>query len=622
MIRNILLVEPGYKNKYPPIGLMKIATYHRERGDNVRFFKGDLKDLVLDVLADHAVSQFSKIDHVTDWRIYKSDLLRIIQKNSVKGYELIFDSNPFSPSLIEWIKYYNRIYKRREIPDEFKWDRVYVTTLFTFYWKRIVDTVNYAKSLVKEESGLLVGGIAASVAAKEFEEETGIKPITGLLDKPGMLDHDNRTIVDKLSLDYSILEEIDYKYPESDAYYGYMTRGCKRKCKFCAVPSLEPEFQPYLPFHRKIKKIERIYGAKRNLLLLDNNVLASDRFEDVINDIKKAGFTKGVKFVEPNKLDLAVKNLKSGINDIAYRRLSQKIILDLARRLKGNAFIEYRKIVRELDISEKYLANKEQLISAYTQLSELYNKFTRQIPKARYVDFNQGVDARLLTEEKMVLLSEIPIRPLRIAFDSMKYEKPYVKAVRLAAKYGLSNLSNYLLYNYDEKPVELYQRLKINVQLCEDLDVNIYSFPMKYNPINDADGYFKNRTYLGEHWNRKYIRSIQLILNSTKGKVGRGRSFFEEAFGKTEQEYFDLLYMPDEYIFHRFHFKGLGNTKVWRDLFHSLTSDEKKVAFPVIEKADFHELDLSKYSPKIAELLGHYLVKKEEGSSNSKASNY
>ena len=32
-MRKILLVEPNYKNKYPPMGLMKIATYYRRIGD-------------------------------------------------------------------------------------------------------------------------------------------------------------------------------------------------------------------------------------------------------------------------------------------------------------------------------------------------------------------------------------------------------------------------------------------------------------------------------------------------------------------------------------------------------------------------------------------------------------
>ena len=42
--RKILLIEPSYKNKYPPLGLMKIAQYHGSRGKNdssVTFIKGE-----------------------------------------------------------------------------------------------------------------------------------------------------------------------------------------------------------------------------------------------------------------------------------------------------------------------------------------------------------------------------------------------------------------------------------------------------------------------------------------------------------------------------------------------------------------------------------------------------
>ena len=46
MSRRVLLLEPNYKNKFPPIGLMKLATYFRLRGDDVVFYKGDLKEFV------------------------------------------------------------------------------------------------------------------------------------------------------------------------------------------------------------------------------------------------------------------------------------------------------------------------------------------------------------------------------------------------------------------------------------------------------------------------------------------------------------------------------------------------------------------------------------------------
>ena len=65
---------------------------------------------------------------------------------------------------------------------------------------------------------------------------------------------------------------------------------------------------------------------------------------------------------------------------------------------------------------------------------------------------------------------------LKPYFDEI-YSK---KSIRTAVKHGHTNLSNYVLYNFKDKPVELYKRLRLNVDLCEELGVSIYSFPMKY----------------------------------------------------------------------------------------------------------------------------------------------
>lgn len=48
--RNILLVEPNYKNKFPPIGLMKLSTYFKSLGDNVVFLRETLRILFLNEL--------------------------------------------------------------------------------------------------------------------------------------------------------------------------------------------------------------------------------------------------------------------------------------------------------------------------------------------------------------------------------------------------------------------------------------------------------------------------------------------------------------------------------------------------------------------------------------------
>src|SRR5699024_7851796 len=60
-----------------------------------------------------------------------------------------------------------------------------------------------------------------------------------------------------------------------------------------------------------------------------------------------------------------------------------------------------------------------------------------------------------------------------------------------------------------------------------------------------------NRDYIGKYWNRKFIRAVQAVLNSTKGKIGRGVDFFEEAFGRDVNEFMKILWMPETFIIYR-----------------------------------------------------------------------
>ena len=54
----------------------------------------------------------------------------------------------------------------------------------------------------------------------------------------------------------------------------------------------------------------------------------------------------------------------------------------------------------------------------------------------------------------MQKLSEINIRPLRIAFDHYSQKDVYIDAVTKAAECGIMELSNYLLYNFEDEPIE------------------------------------------------------------------------------------------------------------------------------------------------------------------------
>lgn len=445
--KRILLLEPGYKNKYPPLGLMKIAQYHGPHGkrDQVTFAKG--------------------VDH------------------------------------------------RLEMTP---WDRVYITTLFSFEYQKISETIDFALALVRGESQrVFVGGIAASLMHERFLAEPkwrGIRFIKGLLDKApaqalqlNALDGDfyaddlTGTPIEDLIPDYSILDQTSYEYPVRDAYFAYASRGCIRKCHFCGVPKLEGAQRDATPLTQFVNDVDKIYGPRRDLILMDNNVVASARFKEIIAEIRDLGFVPGAKLRRQNE----------------------------------------------------------------------------RVASQRRVDFNQGVDARILCKDRMYLreLSSICLSPLRIAFDHLGLKSPYETAVRYAHEFGLNDLSNYMLYNFHDSPRDLFERMYLNVRLNEELSIRIYSFPMRYQPTDLPD-----RSHIGANWSRYHLRSVQIILQATHGVVSGDPEFYKAAFGNTHQEFEDILCRPHHMIFNRQWYElyeGKAELDEYRSQFNRLSPSER-----------------------------------------------
>ena len=260
--RNVLLLEPSYQNKYPPLGLMKLAAYHGPHGreDRVRFVKGE----------DPSV---------------------------------LFDA----------------------------WDRVYVTTLFSFEWKRTAAAIDFAiQAAGNQPERVFVGGIAASLMHGEFVNEprwAGVRFIKGLLDGPPALslrlskdnfdfgaDDIDSTPIEELVPDYGILDQINYVYPVHDAYFGYASRGCVRKCAFCGVPKLEGGQREMPPLAKLINGVNKLYGPKKDLILMDNNITASARYREVIAEIRDLGFTPGAKLTRDGKQSVRRVDFNQGVD--------------------------------------------------------------------------------------------------------------------------------------------------------------------------------------------------------------------------------------------------------------------------------------------------------------------
>jgi len=485
--KNILLIEPGYKNKYPPLGLMKIAQYHGPNGkkDNVRFIKGE------------------------------------------------------DPEVLQTT-----------------WDRIYVTTLFSFEWKRIAQSIDFA---IQASNGLpervFVGGIAASLMHGRFVEQPqwrGVRFIKGLLDRSpadslqlddfaGELYSDDTTgrpIEDRIP-DYSILDQVHYEYPVRDAYFAYASRGCIRKCSFCGVPKLEGGLRDTESLTEIVRGIEHLYGPKKDLILMDNNVVASARFRDIIAEIRDLGFTSGAK-------------LARGRNSVLRR-----------------------------------------------------------------VDFNQGVDARILCKDPMFLreLSSICIKPLRIAFDHLGVRKPYEQAIRYSRDAGLTELSNYMLYNFHDNPADLFERMRLNVTLNEELGISIFSFPMRFQPTD-----LPHRTHVGEKWNRYFLRSMQIILQATHGVVSGSPQFFKKAFGDTYEQFENILIRPQHFVFNREWYEKFGGRlefEEYESKLRRLSNAQRVELVQLLSSVDpryFDQLRATCTDPLIRDLLEHYvpLPKREE----------
>lgn len=146
-----------------------------------------------------------------------------------------------------------------------RWDAVYITTLLSSHWKVYLNAIDFYQRFASEVN---VGGPAATMLADDIYQATGIMPARGLVPE-----------FESAGLDHSIAG------PEYNYSTCYTTRGCTRSCRYCIVKHMEPKF---------IHKIDDIAGqidlTRRDLYCMDNNVLASDRLDEIVNELVTLGF--------------------------------------------------------------------------------------------------------------------------------------------------------------------------------------------------------------------------------------------------------------------------------------------------------------------------------------------
>ncbi len=423
-MNRILLVEPGYRSKFPPLGLLRISTYHKSCGDRVVFARGQVPEL-----------------------------------------------------------------------RDSRWKRVYISSLFTWELPRTINTIRFYADSVSDSSHIVVGGIAATLMPEYIEGRVDCTVVTGPIDRKGKLGQHVPSLA-CLVPDYSLLDSCEVLYKPDDSYFCRTTKGCVRKCPFCAVPHLEPRFARNWHWRQELAEARNRFGERQNLVLLDNNVVASPYFHEIVTDICREGFEVG----------------------------------------------------------------------------------TTRNGKRRIVDFNQGIDARLITKKVAKALGTINLKPVRLAFDFDGMDSAYRGAVQRLADVGFTHFTTYLMFNFRDTPRSLYRRMKVNLELSRKFGVAITGFPMRFIPINDV-----SRQHVSAGWHWRYLRGIQCILLATHGMVSPNRKFFRAAFGNSFDEFLELISMPDRYIIQRQKYAD-NDAADWRKRFRRLTSASRNELLQILEE--------------------------------------
>ena len=334
----ILLVEPDYYTKYPPLGLMKLASYHRSHGNNVKLVSG------------------------------------------------IDKSINFDP------------------------DRIEITSLFTYAWKPVHQSITFYHNLFPEAK-IMVGGIYASLMPDHIK---ALFPFVnthfGLFDK-----------AEHYLPAYDILLDTE-KWKDWDSSILFTSRGCIRNCPFCAVPKLEGKIRS------TVGDVEKwIFDGHKKVVIWDNNFLASPDWKKVL------------------------------------------------------------KKLHELDLN---------------------------------VDFNQGLDARLINEEKARMLAKLKTSMLRMAYDNIDEKEAITKAVNLLTKYGVrkKKILFYMLYNFYDTAQSCGDTPNTFLARIKDIfELGCVSYPMRFEPLNSL----KKNQYISPLWTAEHLD----LIARARRVIGYGGSF-------------------------------------------------------------------------------------------------
>jgi hypothetical protein len=134
-------------------------------------------------------------------------------------------------------------------------------------------------------------------------------------------------------------------------------------------------------------------------------------------------------------------------------------------------------------------------------------------------DFNQGLDARLVTAEVAVALRDLKIPTIRFAYDFVTMKDQIKEAIDCLREVGFNkrrfrHVTCYVLYNYKDNPRDLFERVR------DLLEWGVAAYPMRYQPLS-GDYAFQKDSYVSPSWSLEELEMVTVA----RRVIGYGGAF-------------------------------------------------------------------------------------------------
>ncbi len=116
------------------------------------------------------------------------------------------------------------------------------------------------------------------------------------------------------------------------------------------------------------------------------------------------------------------------------------------------------------------------------------------------IDFNQGLDARLVTAEVAEMIARMKMEVVRVAYDYHGIGPFVERAIKLLRDAGVSSrkIVSYTLFNYQDDPEDFFERVR------DLLRWGAVCYPMRFEPLTSLE---KNR-FVSPRWGREELEMV------------------------------------------------------------------------------------------------------------------